>query len=333
MNLPSRRYVFTRFLTYLLTIWISATLIFLVQRLAPGDPVEATVARLVADSGNYPGAQDMIDAWRERLGLNDPLLVQYFRFMKGAFTLDLGFSLLSFPTPVTSIIATALPWTIGMLSAAILIAFVTGSILGAYLGWDRTPRWIKSLLPATLVFTALPAVLSAVFLLFLFSGVLGWFPSRGAYARGLDPELSLEFIASVIHHGTLPAMSIALVSFGSWALGMRGMLVTISGEDYTVLARAVGFRPSYILYRFMVRNAMLPQLTALALAMGNLIAGAVLVETIFGYPGMGTVLVNAIRNQDFTTVQGCSLILIFTAATAVLLIDLIYPLIDPRIKL
>lgn len=174
--------------------------------------------------------------------------------------------------------------------------------------------------------------LAAVFLLFLFSSVLRWFPTMGAYGRGITPGWNLEFLVSVIHHGTLPALSIVIVSFGSWALGMRSMLVTIAGEDYTLLGRAVGFRPRFLLYRFMVRNALLPQITALAMAIGSLISGAVLVEAIFNYPGMGTVLLGAIRDQDFTLIQGATLVLIVTAAFAVLLMDLIYPLIDPRIQ-
>ncbi|MCB1341596.1 MAG: ABC transporter permease [Pseudooceanicola sp.] len=333
MRGPSARYVLRRFVIFLLTVWVSATIIWVVPRLAPGDPVEATVARLIADSGNFPGAQDMIADWRQRFGLNDPWPIQYLRFIKSAVTLDFGYSLVSFPTPVIDIIARALPWTIGMLAIATLTAFSLGTVVGALMAWDRTPRLLRPLLPASMIFTALPPVLAAVFLLFIFSSLLGWFPTMGAFGRRETPGWNMDFILSVIHHGTLPALSIVLVSFGSWALSMRAMLVTISGEDYTVLGRAVGFRPGYLLWRFMVRNAMLPQLTALALALGSLISGAVLVEAIFNYPGMGTVLVGAIRDQDFNTIQGAALILIFTAAAAVFVMDLVYPFVDPRISL
>ncbi|HEV7277540.1 MAG TPA: ABC transporter permease [Devosiaceae bacterium] len=332
MRGPSLHYVVRRFGIFLLTVWVSATIIYIVPRLAPGDPVQATVARLMADSGSFPGAEQMIADWRERFGLNDPWHIQYLRFLKSAVTLDFGYSLVSFPTPVIAIIARALPWTIGMLSMAIAISFSLGTLIGSLMGWEHTPRPLKTLFPVSMIFTALPPVLAAVFLLFLFSSVLDWFPTMGAYARDAEPGFNLSFILSVIHHGALPAGSIILVSFGSWALGMRSMLITVAGEDYTTLGKAVGFPPFYLLYRFMVRNALLPQFTALALAIGSLISGAVLVEAIFNYPGMGTVLLGAIRDQDFTLIQGATLILIVTAAFTVFVMDLVYPLIDPRIQ-
>ena len=170
-------------------------------------------------------------------------------------------------------------------------------------------------------------------LVYIFGFLLRWFPQNYAYGYGLSPELSLEFIASVLHHGFLPAMAIVLVTFGYWALGMRGMMVTIEGEDYMILAQAKGLKPFYVLYRYMIRNAILPQMTALAVSIGTLVGGSVLVEVIFNYNGMGTLIFTAIREQDFNLIQGTSFILIVTSALAVLIIDLSYPLIDPRISL
>jgi peptide/nickel transport system permease protein len=154
----------------------------------------------------------------------------------------------------------------------------------------------------------------------------------GAYEMGLKPGLNLAFIGSVIKHGTLPALSIILVSFGYWTLGMRGMMITVEGEDYMQLARAKGLRPLYVLYRYMVRNAILPQVTAFAITLGTLVSGQILVEYIFSYQGMGTVIFNAITTQDFPVIQGTSFVLIVMTATAVFIIDLLYPLIDPRIS-
>ena len=154
-----------------------------------------------------------------------------------------------------------------------------------------------------------------------------------AYGYGYEPALTLKFIGNVLHHGFLPAMAIVLVTFGYWALGMRGMMVTIEGEDYMILAQAKGLKPFYVLYRYMIRNAILPQMTALAVSIGTLVSGSVLVEVIFNYNGMGTLIFTAIREQDFNLIQGTSFILIVSSALAVLIIDLSYPLIDPRISL
>lgn len=331
MKRLSLRYVARRFIVFLLTIWLSATIVFIVPRLAPGDPIGAMLGEIQQMSGFVEGSDEMIADWRARFGLDEPVYVQYVRFLISTVTFDFGPSLSAFPTPVSVIVGRSLPWTIGLLVTAVLIAFVLGSAIGALLAWQRSPRFLRTMLPFSMMFTSLPPVLAAIFLLYLFGFTLDWFPFMGAYARGLEPALSLEFIGSVLYHGTLPALSIILVSFGAWALNMRGMLVTLEGEDYVILAQAFGLRQVFILYRYMVRNAMLPQLTQLALAIGQLMGGAVLVEVIFNYPGMGTTILQAIQRQDFALIQGSTMYLIFTTAFAVFLIDLLYPFIDPRV--
>jgi peptide/nickel transport system permease protein len=189
------------------------------------------------------------------------------------------------------------------------------------------------MIPLSMIFTSVPSVLAALLLVYVFGFLLGWFPITNAFGRGMVPTFTLEFIGSVIYHGFLPAMSLVIVSFGYWVLGMRGMMVTIEGEDYMILAQAKGLKPFYVLYRYMIRNAMLPQMTALAVSVGTLVGGAILVEVIFVYNGMGTLVYSAIRNADYAVIQGTSFVLILTSALAVLLIDLTYPLIDPRISL
>jgi peptide/nickel transport system permease protein len=325
-------YLIRRLGIFLLTVWLAATIIFFIPRLAPGDPIAGMISRLTAQAGFIEGADQMIEAWRERFGLDDPLHIQYLNYLGSIVTFDFGFSLSNFPTTVGEIIGRALPWTIGLLSIATVITFVFGNFLGAILAWRRTPGLVKAIIPFTMLFTSVPSILAALLLLYIFVFQFNLFPARGSYATGLDPGLNWEFIGSVIEHGFLPALAVIIVSFGFWTLGMRGMMVTIEGEDYMILARAKGLRPFYTLYRYMVRNAILPQVTALALSFGTLISGSVLVESVFGYRGTGTVIVRAIREQDFTTIQGTSFVLILTTALAVLIIDLIYPLIDPRIS-
>jgi peptide/nickel transport system permease protein len=325
-------YFLRRLLIFFLTIWVAATLIWVIPRLAPGDPITAMVGRMIRQAGYVENSDVIIEGWKARFGLNDPLHVQYMRYLGNLVRMDFGYSLAFFPTPVSEIIGRALPWTVGLLLIAVSITFVLGNFLGALLAWRQTPRLVKMLIPLGMIFTSIPSILAAIFLLYIFAFFLGWFPLTGAYKAGMTPSWDIEFIKSVIHHGTLPALSIVLVSFGYWALGMRGMMVTVEGEDYMHLARAKGLRPIYVLYRYMVRNAILPQITAFAITLGTLVSGQVLVEYIFTYQGMGSVVFTALRNQDFPVIQGTSFILILMTALAVLIIDLIYPLIDPRIS-
>ena len=328
----TRNYLLRRFGIFFLTIWVAATIIWLIPRLAPGDPITAMIDRMTRTAGYVENSDIIIEGWKERFGLNDPLPVQYIRYMGNLISFDFGYSLAYFPAGVGQLIGVALPWTVGLLLLAVTITFFLGNFLGAIMVWQETPRLIKFIIPFGMIFTSIPSILAALFLLYIFAFLLNWFPMLGSYELGLRPELSLEFIGSVIKHGTLPALSIILVSFGYWALGMRGMMITVEGEDYMQLARAKGLRPFYVLYRYMVRNAILPQITAFAITIGTLVSGQILVEYIFAYRGMGTLIYNAIVNQDFAVIQGTSYILILMTALAVLILDLIYPLIDPRIS-
>ncbi len=228
-------------------------------------------------------------------------------------------------------ITRALPWTVGLLMIALVFSFIIGNTIGALLAWRRTPRTLRMILPISLTFTSIPAYMVGIMLLFAFAITLDWFPFAGNYGRGLNPGINLPFIGSVVQHGVLPALSIVLVSMGAWALGMRGMMITTEGEDYMILADAKGLSPSRIFWRYGVRNAILPQITAFGVAIGGLAGGAVLVEVIFTYPGMGNLLYTGILNSDFTLIQGIVFYVIVGVSLAVLILDLTYPLVDPRI--
>ena len=325
-------YFLRRLGIFFLTIWIAGTIIWLIPHLAPGDPAAAMLARMSSQGGTVENADKIMAGFKERFGLNDTLPVQYVRYLGNLVHLDFGYSMASFPTTVSQIIGQALPWTLGLLSIAAIIHFLLGNFLGAIMVWNRTPRVFKWLIPVGLIFTSLPSILSALFLAYVFAFLLNWFPLEFAYDANIQPGLTPQFIGSVIQHGILPAMSIILVSFGAWTIGMRGMMITVEGEDYMHLARAKGLNPFYMLYRYSVRNAILPQITAFAITIGTLVSGQLLVEYIFSYQGMGVVIATAILNQDYTVIEGASFILIFMTALAVLILDLIYPLIDPRIS-
>jgi peptide/nickel transport system permease protein len=328
----TKAYLLRRVGMFLLTVWLGTTLIFIIPRLAPGDPITAMVSRMMAQSGRVENSDQIIAAWRARFGLDAPWYVQYLRYLRNMATFDLGYSLAYFPGRVADMAARSMPWTIGLLVLATLMSFVLGNTVGALLAWRRTPGAVKALLPITLTFTSIPAFMLGILLVYVFAFGLKLLPFAGAYQRGLVPGLTLDFVLSVIKHGTLPALAIVVTTMGFWALGMRGMMVTTSGEDYMILAEAKGLRPSRIFWLYGVRNAVLPQITALALSLGAIAGGNIIVEYIFTYPGMGYLLYEGIVNTDYSLIQGIVFLLIVGVATTVLIIDLLYPLIDPRIS-
>jgi peptide/nickel transport system permease protein len=327
----TRGYVVRRVVMFLLTVWLGATLIFAIPRLAPGDPVAAMIGRMSAQGSRVEDSAALIAAWRAKFGLDAPWYVQYLRYLRNMATFNLGYSLAYFPTRVEDMVARSMPWTIGLLSLATIMSFILGNTIGALLAWRRTPRTLKNLLPLSLMFTSIPAFMLGILLVYVFAFGLKWFPFAGAYGRGIQPGPTLEFIKSVIHHGTLPALAIVVTTMGFWALGMRGMMITTDGEDYMILAQAKGLKPSRIFWLYGVRNAILPQVTALALTLGAIAGGAVIVEYIFTYPGVGYLLYQGIVNTDYALIQGIVFYLILGVALAVLILDLILPLIDPRI--
>ena len=332
MGRMPKTYLLNRTVTFVLTIWIAATLIWIIPRMSPIDPADVMLSRMAAGGGAVAGSEAILAGLKERFGLNDPLHVQYVKYLSNILTLDFGLSTATFPTPVAELIGKALPWTVGLMLISITITFFIGNLLGALMVWDHSPKLLRVAIPAVMVLTSIPPILSGLLLMWIFAAQLRWFPLTGAYGLMVEPGWTWTFVQSVLYHGFLPALSIVVVTFGFWALGMRGLMITVQGEDYTKLAEAKGLRPRYILYRYMIRNAILPQITAFALKIGLLIAGQVLVERIFTYNGMGNLLYDAILDQDFPVIQGVSFVIIVMTAMSVLLVDLIYPLIDPRIR-
>ena len=331
MRIP-RDYLTNRVVTLLLTVWIAATLIWIIPRLSPVDTAEVMLSRMAAGGGAVANSEQILAQLRAQLGLDQPLVVQYLKYIWNTLQFDFGLSAASFPTPVAQLIATALPWTLGLMLLSVVITFVVGNLLGALMVWEHSPRLVRVAIPAAMVMTSIPPILSGLLLLWIFAAKLGWFPITGAYGLLVTPGWTWEFASSVIWHGFLPAMSIVIVTFGFWALGMRGLMISVQGEDYVTLAKAKGLRPRYILYRYMIRNAILPQITAFALKIGLLVSGQILVERIFSYNGMGKLIYDAILNQDFAVIQGASFIIILMTALAVFFVDLLYPFIDPRIR-
>lgn len=331
---PYFAFVLRRFLTYFLTIFGSFTVAFILFRLIPGNPLGALLNSMRQQySYSIPDADKMIDQYEVLLGINGSWFEQYIRFLSNVFLhFDFGPSLTAFPTHAQVLIFQALPWTMGLLGISILIAWVLGVILGGIVGWRREFPGSQVVSTLAIALAQVPQYFVALLLIFLFSYVLLWLPARGAYPATATPGFSPSFILGVGRHALLPALSIILVSVSGWLISTRSLMISILGEDYLLFAHAKGLRPRYIFSHYGLRNALLPQLTGLAISLGFIINGAFLVEYIFTYPGIGTLLVNAIGILDYNTVQGIVLISIVAVLTANLLLDLLLPLVDPRIR-
>jgi peptide/nickel transport system permease protein len=318
---------------FVLIVWIAATLNFFLPRLSGQDPVRTKLLQQ-AQLGGYvhSGIDAMVKDYDRRFGLDRPLWQQYLSYLRDAARLDFNYSIANYPRKVNELIAEAVPWTIGLLGTTTLLSFGLGTFLGALLAWPGAPRWMRYLMPPLWALHAIPFFLLGLVLIYLLAFQIQLLPMFGGYSAGAFPGLSVTFVWDVIRHAILPAMSIVLVATGGWALAMRGMMVTTQGEDYVTFAEAKGLRSLTIFVRYCLRNAILPQTTALALALGNILSGAVLVEVIFGYPGIGTVLFHAIRENDHFLIQGIVFTVIVALGLATLILDAIYPLLDPRIN-
>lgn len=326
-------YLIRRVFFFLIIVWLAATVNFFLPRLSGQDPIrdklmfEATIGGSV-----QAGLEQIIAVYEEKFGLDKPLYVQYFNYLRDLARLDFNYSIAHYPNRVADMILDALPWTIGLLGVSFLLSFFIGTLLGALFGWPRAPRFIQWLFPPLITLYAIPYYLLGLSLLYLFSFAVHWLPSGGGYTRGTIPDYSLRFYLDVAKHSILPATSIVLAQIGGWALGMRAMMVTTRGEDYMIFAEAKGLSERTLFLRYAVRNAILPQVTGLALVLGYLISGAVLVEIVFQYPGIGTLLWRAIRETDYFLVQGIVFFSIVSIGVATMLLDILYPRLDPRIS-
>jgi peptide/nickel transport system permease protein len=326
-------YLSERVLILIATVVISVTIVFFVPRLVPGDPLGAVLVKMSAGAGGSSENTALVEEYRKRFGLDRSLASQYFSYLRELTQGNLGYSIAIFPTRVSTLLKNAIPWTVGLLGVTTLISWLLGSFLGAIVGWsgDRT-RFLQGLVPVALLFYTTPYYILAIILVFLFAFQWPIFPLYGAYTVGADQEFSLTFIGDVIKHGTLPALSIILVSLGWWFLSMRSLIISEQGQDYILWAEAKGLPRRRIFWAYAFRNALLPQTTGLALSLGHIVGGALITEVIFAYPGLGFLIFNSIKGLDFPVIQGTCLLLVISVATINFVLDLAYPLIDPRIR-
>ena len=322
-----KRYLARKLGIYAVTFFVAVTIDWAIPRFMPGDPVQQLIARMHAQ----PSSQEALTGYYTKaFGFDVPLWKQYLNFWAALFHGDLGLSVASFPTPVTDLILGALPYTLALLIPAIVLSFWAGNKVGAMAA--RRKALDNTVLPVGYVLTATPQMWLGIILVWVFATTLAWFPVSGAYDFGLQPEWSTEFAGNFLQHWILPFSALFLVAFGGWAIGMRNMIIYELEADYSIYLAALG-APSKLVRKYAYRNALLPQITGLALALGAVVAGAIVVEIVFQYPGLGTLTLTAIQNRDYFLIQGIFLFLIVGVLIANLIIDIAYVFIDPRTRI
>ena len=327
------QHILRRFRQFVLVVFIGINLTFLITHITPIDPVEASVSAMTAFSSSQPEAVALMrKSLKELYGLQGTPFDQYIVFWKRILAADFGPSLSVFPTPVSTLIGRALPWTVGLLLVATLLSWILGNFIGGLAGYYRNNRFLKF---AGIIFMALhpvPYYIVAFILLIVFGYLWPILPLTGAYEMNMQPGYRLDFILSVLRHSLLPVLSLVLVGIGGWFLGMRSLVSNIVTEDYVVYAELGGVNRAKILTSYVMRNALMPQVTGLAIVLGSIFNGAIITEVVFGYPGLGRLLVSGVERGDYSLVLGVTTVSIVTVSAAVFVIDLLYPLLDPRIQ-
>ena len=325
-----RRYFRNKLVWFLITLVCAFLLNFILPRLMPGDPVAAIVSRLAQGMSNATGVQAIYQQYTDLFHTNKPLLEQFIFYITNVLHGDFGYSFSQYPRQVADVIGSSIWWTIALQFPAIIVGWLIGNTLGALAAY-RKGGFDKVLMPVSIFLSSLPAFGMAVILLVIFGVVLNWFPTSGGYGFDLMPSFSWTFIWSVIVHYQLPFWSIVLIAIGGQAIGMRSMAIYELNADYVKYSRFLGI-PDRKIVRYVFRNAMLPQVTGLALSIGTMVGGALFAEIIFSYPGLGTTLLNAILGQDYPLISAVTLLLTVMVLSANFIIEILYGIIDPRIK-
>jgi len=325
-----RKYLARKIGWYVITFVIALVLNFLLPRLIPGNPVARIASGAIEGLTDRSAIQAVIDEYKRLFGLDKPIHVQFIVYIKNLLRGDLGTSFNFYPRKVSEVIASAVGWTIALQLPAILVGWILGNLLGAIAGYVRGV-FDKAILPLFLFISNIPAFGMAIMLLLIFGVYLGILPTSGGYGFDLIPSLTPEFIMSVIEHYQLPFWSIVLIMIGGQAIGMRSMSIYELNSDYVKYSRFLGIKDS-IIVKYVFRNAVLPQITGLILSLGTMVGGALVAETIFSYPGLGTRMLSAITGQDYPLISGCTLIITIGVLLANLVLEILYGLLDPRIR-
>lgn len=322
-------YLLRKFGILLFTLWVAVTLNFVLPRLVPGDPVGAMIAK-------YQGRLDpqAVDALKIAYGLDDlgSPIEQYFTYLGKLAQGDFGRSIGQFPTPVSEIIAVAAPWTIGLIGVCTLLSFLIGSALGLYSAWRRGGALADALPPIALFLNSMPYFWFALLLLYAFAYRQSLFPLSGNLDPFIGDAWTPKWWASMLRHAVLPALTIVVTAAGGWLITMRNNVMSVMAEDYLAFARAKGLSEGRILNRYVLRNALLPSFTAFGIALGFVVGGSILTETVFSYPGLGLYLYQAVVGLDYPLMQAIFLFIALAVLIANFIVDAMYALLDPRVR-
>ncbi len=322
------RYLLNRLIFFVVSLWAAVTINFILPRLIPGNPAEAMFAK--ARGTLNPNA---LKAMELEFGIShQPMIVQYGNYLKSLVTGHWGLSFTYYPTPVTTVVANSLPWTVFLVGIATVLSVFLGTFLGILISWRRGGVLDGILPPVTMFFQAAPYFWMALLLLFVFGFKLNWFPMSHGFGNSVSPGFNLPFLASAIWHGILPGLTIFLGSLSGWLIGMRNNMMITLGEDYIVFAEAKGVSTRRLMFSYAARNAFLPQVTGFAIALGNVVSGSILTEVVFSYPGIGNILNQAVLSQDYPLIQASFLIIAVCVLIANLLVDILYIRLDPRVR-
>ncbi|MBN2393091.1 MAG: ABC transporter permease [Anaerolineae bacterium] len=325
-----RKYFFNKLGWFLVTFAFAFILNFTLPRLMPGDPVAAIVARLAQGMTDATGLQAVYEQYTELFGTNKPIIEQFFIYVRNVLRGDFGYSISMYPRTVADALKSSIGWTLALQFPAIIVGWLIGNTLGALAAYLKG-GFDKVLMPISILASNFPTFGMSIILLVIFGVTLEWLPTSGGYGFDLIPEFSWNFIWSVIVHYQLPFWSIVLIAIGGQAIGMRSMSIYELNADYVKYARFMGIKDRKII-GYVFRNAMLPQITGLALSVGTMIGGALIAEIVFSYPGLGYMLMNGVMGQDYPLISASTLIITIMVLGANFLIEILYGVIDPRIK-
>ncbi len=323
------RYLVRRIGFLLVALWAAITLNFFIPRLMPGNPAIAMMAKF---KGHLNPAS--LHAIEVAFGIHthENIFVAYVQYVGNTLQGNFGTSLSNFPNSVTSVISKALPWTLGLVGITTILGFLIGTAVGAIAAWRRGGVLDSVLPPVFIVVSAFPYFWIGLMAIWLFAITLNWLPFLGGYTETVTPSFTLSFILDVLNHAVLPAFTILITSIGGWILTMRNNMITVVAEDYVKMARAKGLRPRRILWQYAGRNALLPNLTGFAMSLGFVISGAILVEYVFNYPGVGFMLLQAVENEDYPLMQALFLLITVAVLVAIFISDIATAILDPRTR-
>ncbi len=329
-----KRYLIPRLVQYVLIIWLGITIVFLIPRLTPNDPVMAMIGAMRAHGSTLePGAMDgIIRDLTEMYGLKGSWLSQYGAFWGRLFRGDFGVSFFNFPTRVNQLIATALPWTLGLMLTTTAISWVFGNILGGLAGYFSRKVWSRTLDAVAMVIRPQPYYIFAFGLLLLLAWAVRWFPVTGGSSLGAIPRFTWPYIKDVLWHSFLPALSMVVLGGAVNFQTMKLIVQNVNAENFVQYAKLGGVTEDRIVSKYIIRNALMPQITGLALSLGQIFSGALITEIVFSYPGLGMLLYNAVIRADYNLIMGITMLSIVGITTAILVVDLTYPLFDPRVR-